>query len=86
MTKHYWPSRKRNKMKHKHIIATRTFIYDVEEIRKELNEMNDEDATDEDIWEMINDWISEDMSGSSYAYNDITLTDQDGKIIKGMKT
>jgi len=64
-------------MKNKYIIATRTFTYDVEQIRTELNEMNDSDASDEDIWEMVNEWVYEDMR-SPVSRHDMKMTDEDG--------
>jgi len=64
-------------MKHKYIIATRTFTYSVEEIRDDLNSMNDEDATDEEIWDMVEEWLYEDMVTPVSSFN-MTLTDENG--------
>lgn len=64
----------------KRIIVTRTFTYDVEEIKKEWVENHGTEATEDDIIEQIQGWVEEDMR-SPLSRHDLVWVDDEGNEI-----
>lgn len=64
----------------KYVVAHRTFTYDVEEVRQSIKDINNDqdlNVTDTEVYDLINEWVYEDMR-SPASRHDLRLTDEDG--------
>lgn len=67
-------------MKNRFIVAQRTFTYNVEEIIKSIREINNDQSleiSDEEIWDLVSEWVYEDMR-SPMSRHDLKWLDEDG--------
>jgi hypothetical protein len=64
----------------KYIVVTRSFTYDVEDIKSSIRELNNDpelEVRDEEVWDLVHEWAYEDMS-SKPTRHDMSFTDEDG--------
>jgi len=62
------------------IVATRTFTYDVNEVKQSIRDINNDQTlyvSDEEVWNLVSEWAYEDMR-SPASRHDMTFTDEDG--------
>lgn len=68
----------------KKIVVSRTFTYDVNEIKQSIRDINNDpglSVSDEEVFDLVNEWAHEDMR-SPASRHDITWSDEDGKELK----
>lgn len=65
----------------KYIVVMRTFTYDVEKIKTEWAENHDgAEPTDDDIFEMVEEWASEDMRQPLTRHSVVWMDDEGNEI------
>lgn len=67
----------------KTIVVTRSFTYDVEEVKRSIREINNDPAlevSDDEVLDLVNEWAYEDMR-SAPTRHDMVFLDEDGSPI-----
>lgn len=62
------------------IVVTRTFTYDVDEVKQSIRDINNDpelNVSDEEVWDLVYEWAYEDMR-SPASRHDMTFTDDAG--------
>lgn len=68
-------------METKYIVVMRTFTYNVEEIKKDWAENHDgTEPTDEDILNLVEEWVEEDMRSPLSRHSCVWMDDEGNEI------
>lgn len=63
------------------VTVTRSFTYDVEEIKNSIRQINndpEQEVTDDEVLELIESWVQEDMR-SPISRHELVYTDDEGQ-------
>ena len=64
----------------KTIVVTRTFTYDVDEVKRSIREINNDlalEVSDDEVLDLVNEWAYEDMQ-SPATRHDMVFLDENG--------